>query len=394
MLRIKVEIVNRKAINAGFWCIIFFFPLWMAYDWISYPDHKWKIMALRLAVIIYTLVARFWIYRINKLHLIWLTGVTGILAATALSMICVITGEGFSSPSYAGIFPIVLGICIVSVFSMLQLSIVIGIILVQHFAILWHLPWSLQELHINIFFLGGTAALGMVLAGYIYELNFAEWQTKEINKYLLRIFGHDIKNRLSASFLFLEKLGLKPGDGETLVHLDHNLSDINRMINNLVNVFSMDKIELNRVKIDAGKLADRISENWKPVSGMKEIDFKVEVRENPVGFWDKEYTQIVWDNLLSNAFQYTEKGGVVTVTIGQEGNQTILSFCNSGPLVPEAQRPHLFEKYLSRQDHSPYNKGLGLHYSRMMCELHGGRIDYFVTGDGLNEFRVCLPETA
>ncbi|MCP4681828.1 MAG: HAMP domain-containing histidine kinase [Desulfobacterales bacterium] len=389
-----MEMTNRQAINAGFWCIILFFPLWMPFDWLANPEHKWRIFVLRLAVMIYTFVVRFWIHKIRESQLIWLTGVTGILAAAALSAICVITGEGFSSPNYAGIFPIILGICVVGAFNWMQLVTVIVIILLQHFTMLCMLPWDLRDLYINAFFLGGTAALGMALAGYIFRLKSAEWQAIEANKYCLRVFGHDVKNRLNASFLFIEKLRMNSTDEEAIHHLDQTLNDINRMTGNLINVFSINKIYLNKVNIDIRKLAKKISESWTPVAKIKNMDFDVLINKNPSGYWDIEYMQLVWDNLLSNAFQNTANGGIIKVVISEQNGFTTLSFINSGVIIPEDQRALLFEKYFAEEKHSPYHKGLGLHYSRMMCRLHDGNIEYRVVKEGLNEFKASLPISA
>ena len=68
-----------------------------------------------------------------------------------------------------------------------------------------------------------------------------------------------------------------------------------------------------------------------------------------------------------------------------------ISFLNSGTLAYETSQKNIFEKYKLPETHSPYNKGLGLNYSKMMCELHGGDLTYNITEDKLNEFIVKLP---
>ena len=41
---------------------------------------------------------------------------------------------------------------------------------------------------------------------------------------------------------------------------------------------------------------------------------------------------------------------------------------------------------------SPYSKGLGLHYARLMCEMHGGQIEYNDAVENQHEFQIKLPK--
>jgi signal transduction histidine kinase len=47
---------------------------------------------------------------------------------------------------------------------------------------------------------------------------------------------------------------------------------------------------------------------------------------------------------------------------------------DSGPGVPDEDRPHLFDRYWQGQVASQQGTGLGLHIARGFVELHGGRI--------------------
>ncbi|MCP4675186.1 MAG: ATP-binding protein, partial [Deltaproteobacteria bacterium] len=123
----------------------------------------------------------------------------------------------------------------------------------------------------------------------------------------------------------------------------------------------------------------------------KKIDFRI-ISSGSIDIpLDLEYTQLVWDNLLSNAFQNTPMEGTVIIGFHYDDNMAVFSFSNTGVLLPREYQGNLSQKYLSPEKHTAYHKGLGLHYSRMMCEFHGGSLEYNINAKGMNEFVAKLP---
>ncbi len=85
-------------------------------------------------------------------------------------------------------------------------------------------------------------------------------------------------------------------------------------------------------------------------------------------------------NLLSNAAKFTERGHITLrgrVIEDPAGPMVQVSVADSGHGIGPKDMPRLFERF-SQVDDSPTRKvggtGLGLHISRQLVELHGGRI--------------------
>ncbi|MGQ0601041.1 MAG: GAF domain-containing protein, partial [Anaerolineales bacterium] len=85
-------------------------------------------------------------------------------------------------------------------------------------------------------------------------------------------------------------------------------------------------------------------------------------------------------NLLSNAAKFTEKGSITLrarVIEDPAGPMVQVSVTDTGHGIGPKDMPKLFERF-SQVDNSPTRKvsgtGLGLHISRQLAELHGGRI--------------------
>ena len=83
-------------------------------------------------------------------------------------------------------------------------------------------------------------------------------------------------------------------------------------------------------------------------------------------------------NLLSNAVKYTQEGGRVWVRLRQDAGQLLLEVEDSGPGIPAADLPHIFDRFYRVQsaDTSPEKGlGLGLSFVAWITKAHGGTVD-------------------
>jgi two-component system NtrC family sensor kinase len=99
------------------------------------------------------------------------------------------------------------------------------------------------------------------------------------------------------------------------------------------------------------------------------------------------------DNLLGNALKYTPVGGDIDISITLEADQLLLQITDTGPGIPPADQPHIFEKFYRGSNVSTQVKGsgLGLAIVKSIIETHHGRIWVdSVYGKG-STFTVVLP---
>jgi signal transduction histidine kinase/HAMP domain-containing protein len=90
---------------------------------------------------------------------------------------------------------------------------------------------------------------------------------------------------------------------------------------------------------------------------------------------DKELTERVIMNLISNALKFTPKGGKITVHAGADAGEMLLYVEDTGAGIPKDKADLVFEKF--KQIDGPQKKsgyGLGLSICKKVVELHGGRI--------------------
>ena len=97
--------------------------------------------------------------------------------------------------------------------------------------------------------------------------------------------------------------------------------------------------------------------------------------EMPLAFADLAMTERVLDNLIGNAIAYTPEGGQITIEFGEVNGQPEVSVRDSGPGIPAADLPHIFEPfYRGNTGGESAHAGLGLAIARRIMSLQGGDI--------------------
>lgn len=89
---------------------------------------------------------------------------------------------------------------------------------------------------------------------------------------------------------------------------------------------------------------------------------------------DFEWTTEAVGNILKNCMEHTPEGGTITVTARETGIFTELTVRDTGPGIPPADLPHLFERFYKGENASESSFGIGLALARMIVTAQNGSI--------------------
>lgn len=90
---------------------------------------------------------------------------------------------------------------------------------------------------------------------------------------------------------------------------------------------------------------------------------------------DANFLEIVWNNLISNAVKFTEKGGKIKVMLGAENGQAVVKISDTGCGISRETGMHIFDKfYQGETSHAQEGNGLGLALVKKVIDILGGEI--------------------
>ncbi len=150
---------------------------------------------------------------------------------------------------------------------------------------------------------------------------------------------------------------------ESLIALVNDLLDLSRI--------DAGKMELKYENCDIAEMVENTFENFTALMAKKNMDFTLEkkIDTNLVFVTDKSKLTLLFNNLISNAYKYTpEKGSVhwdVATELKNEEPWLVFSVKDSGVGIPEAELPHVFDRFASISTHNNITStiqstGLGL----------------------------------
>lgn len=210
-------------------------------------------------------------------------------------------------------------------------------------------------------------------------------------------YSHEFKTPIASingfASLLLEKDFSSEEQQEYLKIIIEESARLSKLASNtvLLSKLSSQQIVTDTERFDLGEQLKQcsiiLSQEWLD----KKIEFEGDF--NAVFFvGNKELTQHLWLNILSNAIKYTPVGGEINVKVFKDDNNAVVKISDTGVGMNENTKKHLFDPYYQGDtSHSSQGLGLGLAISKRIVELNNGTISVKSKLSIGSEFTVTLP---
>ena len=223
---------------------------------------------------------------------------------------------------------------------------------------------------------------------------------EEISQMKIRFYvniSHELRTPLTLIITPLQEL-LSHINGqwehERLLYVLRNANRLLHLVNQLMD---FRRAELGIFELRAGysnayKRVLNCFMNYENLSKRKDIDynFYTELQDKNVLF-DGNYLDLIVNNLLSNAFKYTEVGESITVKLYMEDNNLVLQVIDTGIGIPQEKQEKIFERFYQVKN-GRGGSGIGLSLVQRLVELHHGRIALQSEVGKGSTFTIYLPQ--
>jgi len=232
----------------------------------------------------------------------------------------------------------------------------------------------------------------------------------EINKVKLDFFtniSHELKTPLTLILGPLSKMmeeeKLSPFFKKRLMGIEKNAKRLFQLINQLL---EFRKIEsgnesLRVSQCDVRLLSGEIKESFESISDARVVDFKVTIPQKETLIWiDANRIEKIIFNLLSNAFKFTDDGGIVeftTETVKRDKNSRnsnldlLITVSDTGKGIKTEMLDKIFDRFFQIEDGKHKGSGIGLAYVKSLVLLHRGQIKVESELEKGTKFTVLIP---
>ena len=230
---------------------------------------------------------------------------------------------------------------------------------------------------------------------------------EEINKAkteFISLASHQLRTPLSAIRWYIELL-MDEENGKLTKEQKEHLEEIcmgNKRMVALVNaLLNTSRIETGTFMIDPQptdivKIAKEALAESELKIKEKNLDIQLKTTRLPKINVDPNLTNIILQNLITNAVKYTPSKGKIIIEIGKEKDKEAIRICvkDNGYGIPKAEQEHIFEKLYRAtniKERETDGTGLGLYMVKQILERAGGKISFKSTEGKGTTFCVDLP---
>ena len=145
---------------------------------------------------------------------------------------------------------------------------------------------------------------------------------------------------------------------------------------------------------DLSELAREVTGDYVGVAASRRIDLGFEGFEQPIPLRANVILiKEAMKNLIDNALKFTPEGGIVTTSV--QASPPVFSVADSGPGIPEDQRPLIFQRFHRVAGESAINgSGLGLAIVQEVARRHGATVTVGNSALGGTLFELRFAEDA
>jgi len=198
--------------------------------------------------------------------------------------------------------------------------------------------------------------------------------------------SHDLKTPLSSILGFVETVRLRgeslPPDERDryLKVVQANAETLGRLVAELSELARLESltIELAREEFNLEELVQDVAMSFAPMAQEKQVTIRTELAGTPPRVTaDVGMIERVLANLIRNALQHTDPGGMITAVVEHADDHVTVQVRDTGCGIAPDDLPRVTERFyrVDKSRRTGSGMGLGLSIVEMILRLHGSRLD-------------------
>ena len=211
----------------------------------------------------------------------------------------------------------------------------------------------------------------------------SDYQLLESQREFVANISHELKTPLAVVSSQVEMLEIAEDKIDRPYYyasIREELDKMSKMVGELLDFSMLDNqlSVMKRSRVNVSELLEYLMLRYDALFQKNEIKVEQKIVKNGYVYGNRMYLERAVNNYLMNAFQHTQQGKGITVTLKRERQFLRLEVYNDGETIPEERMDHIWDSfYTSSRKKKPSaqdvgNIGLGLVVVRKIVENHEG----------------------
>lgn len=197
----------------------------------------------------------------------------------------------------------------------------------------------------------------------------------------LEDISHQLKTPIASIKISLDNIIEKP-------YMDKNtrikfINSINREVNNIsflvqsilkLSKFDANTIEFNRREVLVSDIINESIKNIELICDLKNVIVDVTGKDDITIFCDSKWQVEAITNVLKNAVEHSDDGGVIKILYSQNKVLTKIFINNKGNVIDKVDIPHVFDRFFKGKNSTSDSVGIGLSLSKTIILKDNGKI--------------------
>jgi PAS domain S-box-containing protein len=236
----------------------------------------------------------------------------------------------------------------------------------------------------------------------IHDISYLKALDRMKSRFVTNV-SHELRTPITTIKLYAALMQKSPQE-KWKEYLDTLTQEADRQARLVEDILQISRIETGRLEISPrptslNELAETVFISQQPLAQERELTLEYQPAEpGPEALVDPDRMTQVLTNLVTNAIQYTLRGGNIVILTAKKRKQdrtwATMMVTDTGMGIAKEELPHIFERFFRgerpRSMQVP-GTGLGLSIVKDIVELHGGQVTVESEIDVGTTFTIWLP---
>ncbi|HCB1497616.1 TPA: two-component system sensor histidine kinase BaeS [Klebsiella michiganensis] len=206
-------------------------------------------------------------------------------------------------------------------------------------------------------------------------------RNQQMRRDLMADISHELRTPLAVLRGELEAIqdGIRKFTPDSITSLQAEVATLTKLVDDLHQLSMSDEgaLSYQKTSVDIINLLEVAAGAFRERFASRGLSIGVSLPESATIFGDRDRLMQLFNNLLENSLRYTDSGGGLQISAGQNGRMLVLDFADSAPGVTDEQLERLVERFYRTEgsrNRASGGSGLGLAICLNIVAAHGGTL--------------------